>query len=45
MISKLVDWFNLISILFIIFLNEPELIFMHRVKCFQVLLSNTNNSI
>ena len=27
------------------FLNKPEPICLHTVKCFQVLLSNTNNSI
>ena len=27
------------------FLNEPELICLHTVKWFQVLLSNTSNSI
>ena len=34
-------------ILLIKFLNEPELIFffLHTVKCFQVLLFDTNNSI
>ena len=32
-------------ILLIIFLNEPEFIFLHTVKWFQALLSNTNNSI
>ena len=26
-------------------LNEPELIFLHAVKWFQVLLFNTNNSV
>ena len=26
------------------FLNEPELIFLHTVKWFQLLLSNMNNS-
>ena len=32
-------------VLLIKFLNEPELIFLHTVKWFQVLLSNMNNSI
>ena len=27
------------------FLNDSELIYLHTVKCFQVLLSNANNSI
>ncbi len=31
--------------LYITFLNEPELICLHTVKWFQVLLSNTNNLI
>ena len=29
----------------ILFLNEPKLICLHKIKLFQVLLSNTNNSI
>ena len=33
------------TFLSITFLNEPELIYLHTVKSFQVLLSNTNNSI
>ena len=32
-------------ILFVTFLNEPELTFFHTIKLFQVFLSNTNNSV
>ena len=33
------------NILYIRFLNEPELIFLHTVKWFPLFLSNMNNSI
>ena len=31
--------------LYVTILNELELLCLHTVKCFQILLSNTNNSI
>ena len=43
MICKQVDWFDLVPILFITLLNETELICLHTVKWFQVLLCNSNN--
>ena len=41
--TKIYDF--LVNSLLVTFLNDPEFICLHTVKAFQVLLSNTNNSI